>query len=211
MDATPSTGYPLTPRQSEVRSLNSRAGLKVLGIRVLNYLTNDVVSHLPSFALRHLWYRRVVGISLGRGSAIFLGCYIWSYGPGQVRRGGLRIGERCRVNRHCTLDARGSLTIGSNVSISPDVTILTAQHFYDDPEFALDNRPVVLEDHVWIGTRAMIMPGVTVGRGAVVAAGAVVTRDVEPMAIVGGVPAKPIGRRQLDPSYVFDGPPPLFE
>jgi maltose O-acetyltransferase len=195
----------------EIRRMRNGAGARLFGIRALNYLTNYVISHIPSYILRHFWYRRVVGAAIGRGSAVFLGCYIWFYSPGQVRRGGLRVGEYCRINRDCTLDARGGLTIGDNVSISPEVAILTAQHFYDDPAFALDNRAVVIGDHAWIGTRAMVMPGVTIGRGAVVAAGAVVTRDVAPLDIVGGIPAKPIGRRTIDPTYVFDGPPPLFE
>jgi maltose O-acetyltransferase len=186
-------------------------GIRLLGIRAVVYATNYIISHVPSHTLRLLWYRRVAGLTIGPGSVIFLGCYIWSYGPRQLSRGGLRIGSYCRINRDCTLDGRGSLTIGNNVSISPGVTILTAQHFYDAPDFALDNRASTIEDHAWIGTNAMIMPGVTVGRGAVVAAGAVVTKDVAPLGIVGGIPARPIGRRTLNPSYVLDGPPPLFE
>jgi maltose O-acetyltransferase len=161
--------------------------------------------------VRHFWYRRILGIQLGEGSAIFLGCYIWFGGLRNLRHGGLRIGQHCRINRNCCLDVRGTLSIGNNVSISPDVTILTMQHFYDDPVFSDDFRAVVIEDHVWIGTRGMIMPGVTVGHGAVVAAGAVVTKDVEPLDIVGGVPARPIGRRTLEPTYKLDGPLPLFE
>jgi maltose O-acetyltransferase len=179
--------------------------------RTVSYLTNHVVSHIPSFTLRHLWYSRILGVRLGAGSAIFLGCYIWFGGLRNLRHGGLRIGHHCRINRNCCLDVRGTLSIGNNVSISPDVTILTMQHFYDDPAFSDDFRAVVIEDHVWVGTRAMIMPGVTVGRGAVVAAGAVVTKDVAPLDIVGGVPARPIGRRTLEPTYTFDGPLPLFE
>lgn len=188
-----------------------KGGLKLLCIRIANYLTNYIINRIPSFSVRHLWYRRALGIQLGDGSGIFLGCYIWFCSLGQLRRNGLRIGKHCRINRNCCLDARGSLSIGDNVSISPEVAILTMQHFYNDPTFADDFRPVVIEDHVWIGARAMIMPGVTVGRGAVVAAGAVVTKDVAPRGIVGGVPAKPIGFRDLDPHYVFDAPLPLFE
>jgi len=73
-------------------------------------------------------------------------------------------------------------------------------------------RPVVIEDHVWIGMRAIILPGVRIGRGAVVAVGAVVTRDVEPLTVVAGVPARVIGSR--DPrglDYAFCWSPPLFE
>jgi acetyltransferase-like isoleucine patch superfamily enzyme len=182
----------------------------MFAVRLLAYLTNYVVSHVPSFTLRHVWYRRVLGIPLGPGSGIYLGCRIWSYGPGQLRAGDLRIGANCRVNRDCCLDARSGLRIGNNVSISPEVMILTTGHAYDDPGFGLVGAPVVIEDRVWIGTRAMIMPGVTIGRGAVVAAGAVVTKNVAPGDVVAGVPARPIARRRPDVTYTLSESLPLF-
>lgn len=188
-------------------------GARLTAIRLLNYLTNHVVSHVPVYSVRHAWYRAVLGMQLGDGSGIHLGCYIWFFGPGRLRRErSLRIGCHTRINRRCLLDARGPLRIGDNVSVSAEVAILTTQHRPEDPDFAVESRPVVIEDHVWIGLRAMIMPGVTVGRGAVVAAGAVVTRDVAPLTVVGGVPARQIGDRGLEnPSYVLSDPFPMFE
>jgi acetyltransferase-like isoleucine patch superfamily enzyme len=187
-------------------------GLRLFAIRTLAYLTNYLFCHLPSFTLRRFWYTRVLGVRMASGAGIHLGCFIWFYGPGQVRRGGLEIGSHSRINRKCCLDARGGLVIGDNVSVSPEVMILTAQHRVDDPEFRVENRRVVIEDHVWIGTRATILPGVTLGRGCVVAAGAVVTRDVAPFVIVGGVPARPVGTRPEDAvAYVLDQRLPLFE
>jgi acetyltransferase-like isoleucine patch superfamily enzyme len=180
--------------------------------RVLNYVTNHVVSHVPSFTIRRLWYRHALAMRLGDRTLVHLGCYICFYGRGENQRTGATIGNYTWVNRQCTLDLRGGLTIGENVSISPEVSILTASHDMHDPDFKLIDAPVVIEDHVWIGTRAIVLPKVTVGRGAIVAAGAVVTADVEPMTIVAGVPAKVIGRRDDGgTSYVFDGPTPLFE
>lgn len=201
----------LGKKTGAVRTSSVIPATRLVGIRILSWLTNYVVSHIPSFTVRHFWYRRVLGVQLGKGSAVFLGCFIWNSGPSHMRRGGLCIGDFCRINRNCCLDARGTLSIGNNVSISPDVAILTLQHYYNDPQFADDARPVTIEDHVWIGTRATVLPGVRVGRGAVIAAGALVTRDVAPRAIVGGVPAKPIGQRELDPEYVLDAPLPWFE
>lgn len=180
-------------------------------MRVLAYLTNHVVNHLPSYAVRHGWYRRVMGVSIGEGSAVQMGCHLWSYGPGQQRRQGLRIGRRTVVNRRCCLDARTLLRIGDDVSISAEVAILTTQHDPNDASFALESRPVVIEDHVWIGMRAIVLPGVTVARGAVVAAGAVVTRDVAPLDIVAGVPARVIGHRAIDPAYRLGELRPLLE
>lgn len=186
--------------------------VRLLRVRTLTYLTNYLIGNLPSFALRRGWYRRMLGISLGPQSGIHLGCYLWFYGPGQIRRDGVSIGAYSRINRDCTLDVRGGLTIGDNVSVSPQVSILTASHGVADPEFRVENRRVVIEDNVFVGTRAMILPGVTLGRGSVVAAGAVVARDVPPLAIVAGVPARIVGERpEAATHYVLDSSFPLFE
>lgn len=181
-------------------------------LRVLHYLTNYLMSHVPSFALRRLWYSRLLGVEMGEHAGVHLGCHLWFYTPRQLRRSGFRIGAYTRVNRDCCLDARGRLDIGENVSISPEVTILTAGHGINDPGFRVEIRPVVIEDHVWIGTRALILPGVTLGRGAVVAAGAVVTRDVPPLSIVAGIPARAVGTRDEEAThYALDNPLPLLE
>ncbi|HMC79364.1 MAG TPA: acyltransferase [Acidimicrobiia bacterium] len=198
---------PVTPEETE----RPRA-VATIGVRVLNYLTNHVVNRVPSYSLRHAWYRRVLGLSMGRGSGVHLGCYVWFYGPGQLRRSGFHIGANTRINRDCCLDARGPLHIGDNVSVSPEVAILTTQHSLDAGGFPLESRPVVIEDHVWIGMRAMILPGTTVGRGAVIAAGAVARGVIPPMTVVAGVPARPIGTRPAEGiGYELDAPFPLFE
>jgi acetyltransferase-like isoleucine patch superfamily enzyme len=202
------------PVEARIRAARvGEGGAKLAAIRLLNYATNHVVCHLPSYGLRHAWYRRVLGVRLGHNSGIHLNCYIWFFGPSRLRKDHyLTIGDHTRINRSCLLDARGPLSIGDNVSVSAEVAIVTTQHRPEDPNFGVESRAVVIEDHVWIGMRAMIMPGVTVGRGAVVAAGAVVTKDVPPLAVVGGVPAKLIGTRGLDnPSYVLADPFPMFE
>ncbi|MGA8015982.1 MAG: acyltransferase [Candidatus Dormiibacterota bacterium] len=126
---------------------------------------------------------------------IQLGAHIWFHSPGTIRRARWSIGTGTRVNRDCTLDMRGGLHIGEHVSISPEVVILSCDHDPNLQGFRLRHRRVLIEERAWIGMRAMIMPGVRIGRGAVVAAGAVVTRDVEPLSVVGGVPARVIGHR----------------
>ena len=102
----------------------------------LIYLTNHVVAHVPSFTLRHLWYRRVLGIQLGQNAGMHMGTYVWFFGPREIRRFGVRIGRNTRIGRDCTIDARSRLTIGDNVALSPEVMILAGTHDVNDPEFA---------------------------------------------------------------------------
>lgn len=219
-DTTPVREPEPLVREGMARSTWSRlydraVSLRLFGIATLNYLTNHVVAHVPSFRLRHLWYRRVLGMQLGPNASVHMGAYVWFWSPREIRRIGVRIGRNSHIERNCTLDARSPLTIGENVALSPEVMILAGKHDVNDPRFAnseVGPWAVTIEDYVWIGTRAMIMPGVTLGRGAVVAAGSVVTKDVPPLTIVAGAPAKPIGMR--DPAatvYQLDGQPPLFE
>jgi len=113
----------------------------------------------------------------------------------------LSIGENSVINARCRIDNRGGITIGDNVSISSDVTILTADHDMDSPDFAGRIRSVTIEDYAWVGTSAMIMPGVTIGKGAVVAAGSIVTKNVEPYHVVAGIPAKFIKERKRELNY----------
>ncbi len=203
---------PPRPAVEPVVEHRSGGAAKTFAIRVIGYLTNHVVSHVPSLRVRRHWYRRVLGLSIGRGVGIHLDCFMWFNGPGQIRRDGSRIGAHTRINRKCCLDMRGPLVIGDNVSVSPEVMILTAQHHFERSGFDLEMRPVVIEDHVWIGARAVILPGAFLGRGSVVAAGAVVSGHVAPLSVVGGVPARVLRARPAESlDYVLDDPFPLFE
>jgi len=158
------------------------------------YACNELVALLPSRRLRIMFYRQVMGFKIGSQTTVFLHCRFDC-------AKGLSIGRDTVVNWGCRLDSRGGLRIGDNVVIAAQTCILTADHDPATPDFAGRQRQVVIEDFVFIGTRAMILPGVTVGRGAVVGAGAVVTRDVAPFSVVAGVPARWIGTRNQDLTY----------
>ncbi len=139
--------------------------------------------HLPTSFLRVAIYRRCFGMKIARGVKIAPGCIIW--GPGRIT-----IGEGSIVNRCVILDGRFPLTIGSNVSVSIFAIVLTLEHDLSAADFRPVGGPVVIGDRAFIGTRAIVLPGITIGEGAAVAAGAVVTKQVAPYTIVGGVPAK---------------------
>ncbi len=116
-------------------------------------------------------------------------------------KNGFVMGDNSVINAKCRLDNRGNIIIGNNVSISQEVIILTADHDFNSPDFASRNKPVVIEDDVWIGTRGIILPGCTIGKGAVVAAGSVVTKDVPAFSVVAGIPARIIKTRNNDLNY----------
>jgi maltose O-acetyltransferase len=166
-----------------------------LTVALVRYLTNRVVARVPFYAVRYAWYRKVVGMQIGEGSALLMDLYLYIRGRARPGQTGITIGRRTVINQQCSLDGRGGLTIGDYVNISPGVWVLTDSHDMHDPLFPEILSPVTIGDHVWIGSRALILPGVTLGEGAVVAAGAVVTNNVEPYTVVAGVPARPIGTR----------------
>ncbi len=176
----------------------------IIRILINEYITNSIIANTPSIFIRSIFYRKILNIIMDHTVNIQMGCYIYN------SNGYFRIGENSVINRGCTLDRRGGLDIGSRVNISAEAAIYTAGHNIDSPGFFDYLKPVVLEDYVWVGTRAMVMPGVTIGRGAVVLPGAVVTRNVAPFKIVGGIPAKVIGERA---EYINYNPAwyPLFQ
>ena len=112
------------------------------------------------------------------------------------------IGEHNVINRGCVLDGRHyTISTGRNVSIGPESVILTLGHDPQSPEFVCRGGNVEIGDYAWLGYRVLVLPGVKIGVGAVVGAGSVVTKNVEPYTIVAGNPARVIGQRQKILSY----------
>jgi len=114
------------------------------------------------------------------------------------------------IGDNALLDARRRLQIGKNVNLSSNVSIYTQQHDHRDPYFACPNpqnkkMSVEIDDRAWLGSNVIVLPGVHIGEGAVCCAGCVVTKDVEPYAVVAGIPAKKVGERPQVLKYEFDG------
>lgn len=107
--------------------------------------------------------------------------------------GDVIIGDHTRIGLHNTII--GPVTIGSHVNLAQGITITALNHNFDNPEKRIDEQgvstaPVILGDDIWIGANAVVLPGVSIGNHSVVAAGAVVTKDVPPHSLVAGIPAK---------------------
>ena len=118
----------------------------------------------------------------------------------------LKIGDGTIIGDNALLAAGRGLTIGNNVNLSSNVSIYSGAHDHRDPYFRstpATTRPINIGDRVWIGSNAIILTGVNIGEGAVVCAGCVVTKDVEPYAVVAGIPAKKVNERPHDLKYEF--------
>ena len=112
----------------------------------------------------------------------------------------LVINEGTSINRNYFINARGKIYIGKNVLIGPYVTIYSTNHIFSSIDIPIKDQgqteeEVIIEDDVWIGANSTILPGVKIGKGAIIAAGAVVTKDVPTYSVVGGIPAKLIKER----------------
>ena len=171
--------------------------MKGLLLNLLLFIHNNLITYFPSHILRRFFLRIFMNVQIGEGSSTHMGLRLYTYGH-------LSIGNFCVIDRNCVLDSRGSITVGNNVNISPEVMILTAYHDPDDEDFAGVEKPVVIEDYAWLATRSLILPGVKIGRSAIVAAGSVVTKDVPPDAIVGGNPARFIRERKGIQRYTLN-------
>ncbi|MFC1585056.1 acyltransferase [Fibrobacterota bacterium] len=158
------------------------------------YLGNHVIANIPSYIIRHAYLRYLIGIRLGRSSCVHMGFFITGRN--------ISIGEHSVVNRKCFLDGRGvGLRIGNNVSISFGVHMVTMDHDINAPAFDAVPHETIIGDHVWIGCNALILPGVNIGRGAVIGAGSVVAGDVGELEVVAGNPARLLNMRSCMPEY----------
>lgn len=130
------------------------------------------------------------------GKGVYIGDHVWFRAPGKIS-----LGDDCRIHPMCFLDSPGGIEIGSHVGIASGTQIYTQEHKYKDKNVLyyrqeVELAKVVIEDDVWVGANSLILAGVTLKRGTVVAAGSVVTKDSEPYSVIAGVPARKIAQRE---------------
>jgi maltose O-acetyltransferase len=151
----------------------------------------NLTGYIRIHSIRHFAYIYLFGIKMNYSSSIIYGgCRFFC-------PWGIYMGTNSIIGDHAFLDGRRGIYIGNNVNISGEVSIYTLEHDIRSPSFAAIGGPVYIKDWAYIGSRATILPDVTIGEGAVVAAGAVVAKDVAPWTMVGGVPARFIKDRPV--------------
>jgi len=157
-------------------------------------LLATITGYIPSHRIRLFLYRYLFGVRIGSYSTIHWQCRFFE-------PAGVQIGSHTIIGNNAFLDGRRGLMIGDCVVTASEVAIYTLQHDVEDPYLREFGSSVVIEDYVYIGPRVIILPGVRVGEGGVIAAGAVVTKDVEAYTMVAGVPAEFVKYRPHDLRY----------
>lgn len=188
----------ISPGVAQHQSLKSKIAF-LYGSFVSYYLYR--LSLTVSHHVRNFVYRHMCNMQLGGKAVVYYGAEVRD--PYKIK-----IGEGSIIGDNSILDGRNGITIGNNVCFASNVRIWTEQHDHRDPWFRCETQkhnPVIIDDRAWIGSHTVILHSVHIGEGAVVAAGAVVTHDVPPYTIVGGIPAKKIGERCRDLRYEFNG------
>lgn len=178
-------------------------------VRFYNWWCDFAVFLVNSAGFCPFWFWRkfiysLFGLKIGKGSKIHV--YGRFFNPGKIV-----IGQDTVIGEYSFLDGRGKLTIGDHTDIASGVLIYNSKHDINDSEFKAVEYPVEIGDYVFIGPRAIIMPGVKIGQGAIVAAAAVVTKNVLPGKIVAGVPARQIAERKLKDFHYRLGRTRLFQ
>lgn len=154
------------------------------------YLYNNLVSYLPIHLVRNLFLRHILGIKIGKFSFVHMGSRF---------QGTISIGNHSVIGRNCVL--LGDITIKNNVSITAETYIFTSSHIVNSAYFECFYTKVVIEDYAWIGARAMILPGVRIGKGAILGAMSIATKNIPDYSIFAGNPAKEIGQREKELAY----------
>lgn len=167
---------------------------------LIHFILNHIVSHIPFWNLRKFFYL-LFGMKIGKNSIILMGLYV--YDPWHIE-----IGNNVYINEYCFLDGRGGIQINNNASISLYTKVITGTHVSSSDDFRYTSKKVIIGENVWTGTSSIILPGVELPRGTILAAGSVAKYSKKgylPMHIYSGVPAVEVGIRKGHANYQLRG------
>jgi acetyltransferase-like isoleucine patch superfamily enzyme len=162
---------------------------------LLLYICNYWIAFVPFYAIRHAYYRSLMGFKIGRGSSICMGARFRRYGR-------VTIGNNCVIHENVVFSNLDEIVIKDCAVVGPQCYIHTSDHDVYHREFTTRTAPVVIGDHAFVGLRSILLKGVNIEDNAVVAAGSLVTKSVGASEIVAGTPAKVVGRRDALMNYV---------
>lgn len=160
----------------------------------------DFISKIPSHFIRKLFLRYIFHMTIGKRTVI--------YGKFEIRAPwNIYIGNGVIIGDESKLDGRNKIYIGDNVNLSTGVWLWTEQHDLNDPFFNCNNKggSIIIGNRVWISNRVILLPNIKIEEGAVIAAGAVVTKNCDSYSVYGGIPAKKINERNRELQYSFNG------
>ena len=158
------------------------------------YICNFFISYVPFHAIRLFYYKYVMKFEIGKGSSVHLGCKFTAVTE-------FYMGKNSTINQYCRIDNRGGITIGDNVSVSPCVNLITADHDIHANNLEGRQKGIIIKEFVFIGSDAMVLPGVTMEKGSVLGAKSLLTKSTVDFGIYTGLPAQLRANRRTDLNY----------
>lgn len=158
------------------------------------YLCNFFVAYIPFHFIRLFYYKHVMKFQIGTGSSVHLGCKFTAVTE-------FNMGKNSTINQYCRIDNRGGVTVSNNVSISPCVNLITADHDIHASNCEGRQKKIIIKSYVFIGSDAMVLPGVTMEEGSVLGAKSLLTKSTIAFGIYTGVPAQLKAKRRTDLDY----------
>ncbi len=158
------------------------------------YICNFFIAYVPFHFIRLFYYKHVMKFEIGKSSSVHLGCKFTAVTE-------FYMGKNSTINQYCRIDNRGGVTIGNNVSISPCVSLITADHDVQTIDCAGRQKAIIIKDFVFIGSEAMVLPGVVLEEGSVLGAKSLLTKSTLAFGIYTGLPAQHKAERRRDINY----------
>ncbi len=158
------------------------------------FICNFFIAYVPFHFIRLFYYKQIMKFKIGKGSSIHLGCHFTGVTA-------FTMGINSTLNQYCRIDNRAGIVIGNNVSVSPDVDLITADHDIHTQSCDGRQKEIIIKDFVFIGSDAMILPGIIMEEGSVLGAKSLLTKSTVAYGIYVGIPAQLKGNRRTDIDY----------